>query len=43
MTDGCPDHIANNPPTYDSDNDGILDNFDLCPTQPEVFNGFQDT
>ena len=30
-------------PTYDSDSDGIIDNLDLCPTQPETYNGFEDT
>lgn len=30
------------PPPRDSDNDGILDDVDSCPSHPEIFNGFQD-
>jgi len=29
--------------THDSDDDGIVDNLDLCPTQPETYNGFLDS
>ncbi len=43
MTDGCPDKIANDKFAADTDGDGILDNLDLCPTQSETFNGYQDT
>ena len=34
--DGCPDLIADNKRTADSDGDGIPDNLDLCPNQPET-------
>jgi len=31
------------PDTTDTDNDGIIDEFDLCPNSAETFNGFQDS
>ena len=40
--DGCPDYIADNKLTADTDRDGYPDYLDLCPNQPETFNGFQD-
>lgn len=30
------------PPQIDTDNDGIIDSFDSCPTSPETYNGFED-
>ena len=41
--DGCPDLIADNKITADTDGDGIVDNVDLCPNQPETFNGISKT
>ena len=40
--DGCPDLIADNKSTADTDGDGYPDVLDLCPTQPETFNGLLD-
>lgn len=34
---------ASNPRVYDTDGDGISDDYDLCPTVPENYNGYQDT
>ena len=36
--DGCPDFIADNKGAVDFDRDGIVDNRDLCPNQPETYN-----
>ena len=39
--DGCPDS-DNDLQFVDTDNDGIQDKIDLCPTEPEVYNGYLD-
>ena len=41
--DGCPDYVADNKMTADTDGDGIVDYLDLCPTQAETYNNYQDT
>lgn len=35
--------VTNDNPVTDTDGDGINDSSDQCPTQPENFNGYQDT
>ena len=52
-TDGCPDDVQtldlNEPPAHkedtitDTDGDGIYDTNDSCITQPETYNGYEDT
>jgi hypothetical protein len=37
--DGCPDVV----PIKDSDNDGIFDDYDECPTQSETINNYLDS
>ena len=41
--DGCPDTLYDQRYTVDSDNDGIVDNLDLCPNVAENYNRFLDT
>ena len=45
MTDGCPDTLpgSGDGGAPDSDGDGFIDLVDLCPNQPETFNGILDT
>ena len=40
--DGCPDFVGDDSGVPDSDGDGINDYNDLCPNQPETFNGVFD-
>ena len=35
-------HLMNGKATADTDGDGYPDYMDLCPTQPETFNGIDD-
>ena len=43
MTDGCPDLSPDTAEGIaDTDGDGYPDFMDLCPNQPEVFNGIDD-
>ncbi len=35
-------HSQGEPPVYDQDADGILDEFDACPVEPEDSDGFED-
>nr|HEX4316265.1 protein kinase [Kofleriaceae bacterium] len=45
--DDCPTaegrHQKNGCPIHDADGDGIADEIDRCPSQPETFNGYQDS
>ncbi len=34
--------FSNVVPEFDTDNDGIIDSLDSCPTRPETFNNYQD-
>jgi outer membrane protein OmpA-like peptidoglycan-associated protein len=40
--DRSPKNVCNPPPILDRDHDGILDNVDKCPDDPEDKDGFQD-